>query len=97
MDKILRAKPKPYPAPGFLDRLQKICEDNHITLKELAEIVDVTVPMLEAYSTSELKLDEITLHKILNYSGVDWMWLEHGYDSDPVVESHEKMGMRPKC
>ena len=73
---------KQYPAPGCLDRLQKICEDKGITLEQLAEIADVTAPMLEAYATGELKLDEITLHKILDYSGVDWLWLEHGYDPE---------------
>jgi len=72
---------KQYPAPGFLDRLNKICKDKEITIEQLAETVHATVPMLEAYATGELKLDEITLHRILDYSGVDWLWLEH--DQDP--------------
>ena len=75
---------KQYPAPGFLDRLNKICQDKSITLEDLAEIAQVEVPMLEAYATGELKLDELTLHKILDYSGVDWMWLEHGYEPEDL-------------
>ena len=88
-----------YPAPGFMDRLQKICEDKGITLEQLAEIADVTAPMLEAYSTGELKLDEITLHKILDYSGVDWMWLEHGYEPEDlkVIGVAVRFGIKDEC
>mgnify|MGYP002639284550 CR=1 FL=1 len=90
---------KPYPAPGFLGRLKKICHDNEITLEQLAEIAEVEVPMLEAYSTGELKLDEVTLHKILDYSGVDWMWLEHGYEPEDlkVLGDAEKLGAKYDC
>jgi hypothetical protein len=70
---------KQYPAPGFLDRLNKICKDKGITLEKLADIAEVDVAIFECYATGELKLDELTLHRILDYSGVDWMWLEHGY------------------
>ena len=85
---------KPYPAPGFLDRLNKICQDKDITLEHLADIAQVEVPMLEAYATGELKLDELTLHRILDYSGVDWMWLEHGYEPEDlkVMDSVGKLG-----
>jgi hypothetical protein len=62
---------KQYPSPGFLDRLNKICRDKVITIEQLAEIAQVEVPMFEYFSTGELKLDEITLHRILDYSGVD--------------------------
>jgi transcriptional regulator with XRE-family HTH domain len=75
---------KQYPAPGFLDRLKKICQDKGITLEQLAEIAQVEVPMFEAYATGELKLDELTLHRILDYSGVDWIWLEHGHETEDL-------------
>ena len=75
---------KSHLAPGFLDRLNKICQGKGITLEQLAEIAQVEVPMLEAYATGEIKLDELTLHRILDYSGVDWMWLEHGYDPEDL-------------
>ena len=83
-----------YPAPGFLDRLKKICKDKNITLEQLAERADVSLHMLEAYATGELKLDELTLHRILDYSGVDWMWLEHGYEPEDlkVMDSVGKLG-----
>jgi len=90
---------KQYPAPGFLDRLNKICQDKDITLKQLAEIAQVELLMFESYATGELKLDELTLHRILDYSGVDWMYLEHGYEPD-VLETlgeSEKMGIRYIC
>jgi transcriptional regulator with XRE-family HTH domain len=89
---------KQYPAPGFLDRLKKICKDNDISLEQLAEIAQVEVPMLEAYATGELDLDELTLHRILDYSGVDWMWLEHGYESEDlkVISDAEKTGVKYK-
>jgi len=90
---------KQYPAPGFLDRLNKICDDKGITMDQLAEIAEVTTPMLEAYATGELKLDELTLHRILDYSGVDWMWLEHGYEAEDlkVIGDAEKSGVKYKC
>ena len=75
---------KQYPAPGFLDRLHKICQDKEITIDQLAEIAQVEPVMFEAYAICELKLDELTLHKILDYSGVDWMWLEHGYEPEDL-------------
>ena len=75
---------KQYPAPGFLDRLKKICEDNDITIVQLAEIAEVEPVIFEAYTTGELKLDELTLHRILDYSGVDWMWLEHRYEPEDL-------------
>ncbi|MBL7028612.1 MAG: hypothetical protein ISR88_09305 [Candidatus Marinimicrobia bacterium] len=55
--------------------------------------------MFEAYATGELKLDELTLHKILDYSGVDWMWLEHGYEPEAlkVIGNAEKLGVRYRC
>ena len=86
---------KPYPAPGFLDRLMKICQDNDITLEELAEIAQVEPVMFDAYATGELKLDELTLHRILDYSGADWMWLEHGYEPEDLnaVGDAEKSGV----
>ncbi len=86
---------KQYPAPGFLDRLNKICQDNDITLERLAEIAEVEPAMFEAYATGELKLDELTLHRILDYSGVDWMWLEHGYEPEDlkVIGDSEKLGV----
>ncbi len=88
-----------YPAPGFLDRLNKICQDKGITIEQLAEIAQVEVPMFECFSTGELKLDELTLHRILNYSGVDWMWLEHGYEPEDlkVIGAAEKLGVRCEC
>ena len=90
---------KQYPTPGFLDRLKKICKNKGITLDRLAEIADVSVPMLEAYATGELKLDELTLHKILDYSGVDWMWLEHGYEPEDlkVIGESEKLRLKHGC
>jgi len=90
---------KQYPAPGFMDRLNKICEDQGITIEQLAEIAQVEVPMFEYYTTGELKLDELTLHRILDYSGVDWMWLEHGYDPEDlkVLDESEKLGVRYKA
>ena len=86
---------KPYPAPGFLARLKKICEDKGITLEQLAVVAQVEVPMLEAYATGELKLDELTLHRILDCSGVDWMWLEHGYEPEDlkVIGDAERLGV----
>ena len=90
---------KQYPAPGFLDRLNKICKDNDITIEQLAAIAQVEVPMFEAYATGEIKLDELTLHRILDYSGVDWMWLEHGYESEDlkVIGDSEKLGVEYEC
>ena len=90
---------KQYPAPGFLDRLQKICEAKGITMDQLAEIAEVTVPIFEAYATGEVKLDEKTLHRILDYSGVDWMWLEHGYDPEDlkVFAESKKIGLKHTC
>jgi hypothetical protein len=89
---------KPYPAPGFLDRLKKICQDKGINLKQLANIAEVELVMFEYYSTGELKLDELTLHRILDYSGVDWMWLE--FDKDPEdlkgIGDALKMGIKLK-
>ena len=63
-----------------MDRLQKICQDNDITLEQLADMAKIEVPMFEAYATGELLLDKITLHHILDYSGDDWMWLEFGWN-----------------
>jgi len=87
---------KQYPAPGFLDRLNKICQDKGITLEELAEIAQVEPIMFEYYATGELKLDELTLHRILDYSGVDWMWLEHAYDPEDlkVSDENERYGIK---
>jgi len=47
------------------------------------------------YATGELKLDELTLHRILDYSGVDWMWLEHGYEPEElqVIGDAERSGL----
>jgi hypothetical protein len=52
------------------------------------------VPMSDEYITGELKLDELTLHHILGYSGVDWMWLEHGYEPEDLkaIGEAEKTG-----
>ena len=90
---------KQYPAPGFLDRLKKICQDNDITLERLAEIAEVEPAMFDAYATGELKLDELTLHRILDYSGVDWMWLEHGYEPEDlkVFAESKKIGLKHTC
>lgn len=90
---------KPHPAPGFQDRLRKICQDNDITIQQLAEIAQVEIPMFEAYAIGELPLDELTLHRILDYSGVDWMWLEHGYDPEDlqVIGDSEKLGVAHEC
>ncbi len=90
---------KPCPAPGFLDRLNKICQDKGITLEQLAEIAQVEPVMLENYATGELELDELTLHRILDYSGVDWMWLEHAYEPEDlkVIGDAEKMGAEYEC
>ena len=71
-------------APGFLDGLKKICEYKGITLEQLAKIAQVEPVMFEYYATGELELDELTLHRILDYSGVDWMWLEHGYEPEDL-------------
>ncbi len=88
-----------YPAPGFLDRLNKICQDNDITLEQLAEIAQVEPVMFECYATGELKLDELTLHRILDYSGVDWMWLERAYETEDlkVIGDGERLGFRSNC
>jgi transcriptional regulator with XRE-family HTH domain len=75
---------KQYPASGFLDRLKKICEDKGLTIEQLAEIAQVEPVMFEYYASGELKLDELTLHRLLDYSGVDWMWLEHGYEPEDL-------------
>ena len=90
---------KQYPAPGFLDRLNKICQDNDITLEQLAEIAQVEVPIFEAYATGEIKLDELTLHRILDYSGVDWMWLEYGYEPEDlkVISDAKITGIGYQC
>jgi transcriptional regulator with XRE-family HTH domain len=90
---------KQYPAPGFINRLKMICQDKDITLEQFAEIAQVEVPMFEAYATGELKLDELTLQRILDYSGVDWMWLEHGYEPEDlkVIGDAEKLGVKYKC
>jgi len=86
---------KQYQAPGFLDRLNRICEDKDITIEQLAEIAEVEVAMFECYVTGELKLDELTLHRILDYSGVDWMYLEHGYEPEElqVIGDAERSGL----
>ena len=90
---------KQYPAPWFLDRLNKICQDKKITIEQLAEIAQVEPVMFEYYATGEVKLDELTLHRILDYSGVDWMWLEHGYDLEDlkVIGDVEKLGVQYRC
>lgn len=90
---------KPYRAPGFLDRLNKICQDKDITIEQLAEIAQVEPVMFESYTTGEIKLDELTLHRILDYSGVDWLWLENGYEPEDieVISDAEKLGVRYKC
>ncbi len=90
---------KQYPAPGFLDRLKRICLDNDISLEQLAEIAQVESVMFDAYATGELKLDELTLHRILDYSGVDWMWLEHGYEPEDlkVFAESKKIGLKHTC
>lgn len=76
---------KPYPAPGFLDRLQKVCQDNDITLEQLAEIAQVNVPIFEAYATGELPLDDPTLHRIYEFdTSIDWMWLEHDFSEEDL-------------
>ena len=68
-------------------------------MEKLAEIAQVEIPMFAAYSTGELKLDELTLHRILDYSGVDWMWLEHGYEPEDlkVIGDAELSRVRYKC
>ncbi|MBT3750104.1 MAG: hypothetical protein HOG34_14075 [Bacteroidetes bacterium] len=88
-----------YPARGFLDRLNKICQDKDITLTQLAKIAQVDASMFECYATGELKLDELTLHRILDYSEVDWMWLEHGYEPEvlEVISDTQKSGVKYKC
>jgi transcriptional regulator with XRE-family HTH domain len=99
MEEALSQVEKQYPAPGFLGRLNKICEDKDITMDQLAEIAEVTIPMFEAYATGELKLDEITLHRILDYSSVDWMWLEHGKDPEDlrVIGNAENLRDKFEC
>ena len=89
---------KQYPASGFLDRLNKICQDNKITIEQLAEIAQVEAVMFEYYAMGEVKLDELTLHRILDYSGVDWMCLEHGYEPEElkVIGDAEKLSMENK-
>jgi hypothetical protein len=47
MEEALSQVEKQYPAPGFLGRLNKICEDKDITMDQLAEIAEVTIPMLK--------------------------------------------------
>ena len=86
---------KRYPAPGFLNRMNKICWDKEITLEQLAEIAQVKLAMFEAYATGELKLDELTLHRIFDYSGVGCLWLEHRYEPEDlkVMGDAEKLGM----
>ena len=68
-------------------------------LEKLAEIAEIDVSMFECYATGELKLDELTLHRILDYSGVDWMWLEHGYGPGDlkVIGDAEMSGIKPRC
>jgi len=93
-------KTQQYPAPGFLDRLQKICQDNNITLEKLAEIAQVKVSMFEAFATGELPLDDPTLHRIYEFDeSIDWMWLEHGYDPEglKVIGDAERLGEVCKC
>ena len=65
----------------------------------LAEIAQVEPVMFEAYAICELKLDELTLHRILDYSGVDWRWLEHGYEPEDlkVIGDAERLGVKYKC
>jgi len=84
-------------APGFMDRLYKICKDKGISLEQLAEIAQIEPDMFQYYALGEIQLDDITLQKILDYGEVDWLWLEHGYEIDPVVESHKKMGVMYIC
>ena len=84
-------------APGFLTRIKKIFQDKGITLEALAVIAQVDCELFQYYDSGDIPLDELTLHRILDYSEVDWLWLEHGYESDPVIESHQKMGVRYTC
>ena len=87
----------PYPAPGFLNRLQKICQNKNITLQQLAEIAQIEVPMFEAYATGELPLDDPTLHRIYEFDpNIDWMWLEHGWDIEElrIFSKYEKLKLK---
>jgi len=92
---------KPYPAPGFLDRLEKICKDQGITLEELAEIAQIDDPELfKYYESCEIQIDEMTLRRIYDFDqSIDWMWLEHGYEPEDldVIGDAEKLGVRYRC
>jgi len=85
--------------PGFLDRINKICLDKGITIEQLAEIAQVEPVMFGYFATGELKLDALTIHRIIDFSGVDWMWLEHGYESEDlkVIGDAEKIGGWYRC
>lgn len=83
-----------------MERLYTICQSNHITLEQLAEIAQVQVPMFEAYTTGELPLDDPTLHRIYEFDPrIDWMWLEHGYDPEDlkVIGDGERLDSQNEC
>jgi len=67
-------------------RFELICQHMDISLRELALIADIDVSFFDLYATGELELDELTLHKIVDYSEVDWFWLEHGGNVPPFMD-----------
>lgn len=67
-------------------RFELICQHMEISLEELAKIADIDVSFFDLYATGELELDELTLHKILEFSGADWYWLEYGGNVPPFMD-----------
>jgi len=66
-------------------RFELICQRFDISLEELAQIAEIDVSLFDLYATGELQIDELTLHKILDFSKADWFWLEHGGDVPPFM------------
>jgi len=67
-------------------RFELICQRFDITLEELARVAEIDVTFFDLYATGEMELDELTLHKILDFSKADWFWLEHGGDVHPFMD-----------
>jgi len=73
---------KPIPKSRF----ELICQRYDISLEDLAQIAEIDVSFFELYATGQLELDELTLHKIIDFSKADWFWLEHGGDVPPFMD-----------
>jgi len=83
----------------MLKHLHKLCEDNGVTLKELARIANVDLYIFQLYESGELKMDDDTVNRITEWSGCDWLWLEYGYEPEQIqiIDDYERLGMEFKC